>query len=36
VDALAAALAQPPLDEDEQQYLLDLADLQRGTARLAG
>lgn len=35
VQELADALAKGPLDEDDHQYLLDLAELQSGQARLA-
>jgi aryl-alcohol dehydrogenase-like predicted oxidoreductase len=34
LEALAAALEQPPLSEEEQQYLIDLADLMTGRATL--
>ncbi|HWU90268.1 MAG TPA: hypothetical protein VN253_23550 [Kofleriaceae bacterium] len=34
VAELADALAKGPLDEDDQQYLLDLGELVRGTARV--
>ena len=34
VDALAAAMAEGPLSDDEQTYLLDLADIDAGRARM--
>jgi hypothetical protein len=36
VRALAAALEEGPLDEESCQYLVDLAALAEGRARLAG
>jgi hypothetical protein len=35
VQGLADAMARGPLDEDDHQYLLDLGELVRGTARVA-
>ncbi len=34
VQELVDAMAKGPLDEDDQQYLIDLADLSKGTAKL--